>query len=60
MALGGMVEILLSSTRLHQAMPAFPHSPHFLTPTFKNHPANTSASCKGPFKALQMLFVYAA
>lgn len=51
---GGMVEQLHSSTRLHWAGPAFPHSAHFfnvvLTPTAQTHIASSSARFKETFQ----------
>lgn len=52
---GGVVERLHSSTRLHQAGPAFPHSPHFSntapTPTTQTHMASSNARFKEAFQS---------
>lgn len=60
---GGMVERLHSSTQLHQAGPAFPHSPHFSNTTRLLQPRPTwlapAPGSRRPFKALEVLSVYA-
>lgn len=52
---GGMVERLHSSTRLQQARPAFPHSPHFSntapTPTAQAPTASSNARFKEAFQS---------
>lgn len=52
---GGMVERRYSSTRLHQAGPAFPHSAHCSniapTPTAQTHMASSNARFKETFQS---------
>lgn len=60
---GGMEERLHSSTQLHQARPAFPHSPHFFNITHLLQPRviwlTLAPGSRRPFKALEGLSVYA-
>lgn len=60
---GGMVERLHSSSQLHQAGPAFPHSPHYSSTTrlLQSRPTwrAPAPGSSRPFKALEVLSVYA-